>query len=145
MKRTLYRLFLGCVAGAGITCGAILLLTRSFADDKALPNPPPVIVQNAPREPIPNENVNVAQQAPQIPLDLADFSKSSIELPTKGLLAGQTIPSPSAPGSAFINPKVEPGKVHWHKTFADACRAAKKSGKPVLLFQMMGKLDERFC
>ena len=43
------------------------------------------------------------------------------------------------------NPKVEPGKVKWHATMAEAQAAAEKSGKPVLLFQMMGKLDEQFC
>ena len=42
-------------------------------------------------------------------------------------------------------PKVAPGKVTWHATFVAACEAARKSGKPVLLFQMMGKLDEQFC
>ena len=42
------------------------------------------------------------------------------------------------------NVKVAPGKVKWHKDFQMACRAAAKSGKPVLLFQMMGNLDERF-
>jgi hypothetical protein len=145
MKRTLYRLFLSCVAGVGIACAAILLLARGFANDKAPPKPPPVIVQNAPREPIPNENVNAVPRAPQNPSDSPYISKTSIESPTKKLLANQTVPSSSTPGSAFVNPKVEPGKVHWHKTFADACSAAKKSGKPVLLFQMMGKLDERFC
>jgi hypothetical protein len=75
----------------------------------------------------------------------ADLIKGSIESPTKQLLAAQTVPGSASPASEFVNPKVEPGKVHWHKTFADACTAAKKSGKPVLLFQMMGKLDERFC
>jgi hypothetical protein len=43
------------------------------------------------------------------------------------------------------NPKVEPGKVKWHADFAAACEAARKSGKPVLLFQMMGRLDQQFC
>jgi hypothetical protein len=47
--------------------------------------------------------------------------------------------------TAFVNPKAEPGAVKWHATFDDACKAAAKSGKPVLLFQMMGKLDEKFC
>ena len=47
--------------------------------------------------------------------------------------------------TSFVNPKVEPGKVRWHRDFAAACKAAEKSGKPVLLFQMMGKLDDRFC
>jgi hypothetical protein len=48
-------------------------------------------------------------------------------------------------GAEAENPKVEPGAVTWHASFADACEAAKESGKPVLLFQMMGKLDQRFC
>jgi hypothetical protein len=41
--------------------------------------------------------------------------------------------------------KVPPGKVEWHADFATACRAARDSGKPVLLFQMMGRLDHQFC
>jgi hypothetical protein len=49
------------------------------------------------------------------------------------------------PAAKPANPKVQPGKVRWHADFTAACRAAAKSGKPVLLFQMMGKLDERFC
>jgi hypothetical protein len=43
------------------------------------------------------------------------------------------------------NPKVQPGVVNWHTSFAEALTAARKSGKPVLLFQMMGKLDDQFC
>jgi hypothetical protein len=43
------------------------------------------------------------------------------------------------------NPKVTPGLVHWTGDFEDACRAAQRSGKPVLLFQVLGRLDERFC
>lgn len=67
-----------------------------------------------------------------------------IDSPPKQFLA-QSAPDQISPASEFINPKVEPGKVRWHKTFADARAAAKTSGKPVLLFQMMGKLDDRFC
>ena len=43
------------------------------------------------------------------------------------------------------NPKVAPGKVVWHESFEAACAASRKSGKPVLLFQMMGNLDDQFC
>jgi hypothetical protein len=43
------------------------------------------------------------------------------------------------------NPIVQPGLVHWHKDFSAACAAAKKSGRPVLLFQLMGRLDRQFC
>ncbi len=43
------------------------------------------------------------------------------------------------------NPLVEPGKVHWHATTEVALAAAKLSKKPVLVFQMMGQLDQQFC
>jgi hypothetical protein len=45
----------------------------------------------------------------------------------------------------FVNPKVFAGNVHWHTSFESAREAAAKSGKLVLLFQMMGKLDDQFC
>lgn len=66
--------------------------------------------------------------------------KYIVEAPAKNLLARSTAAAPP-----FANPKVTPGKVRWHADFDAACRAAKKSGKPVLLFQMMGNLDEQFC
>jgi hypothetical protein len=47
--------------------------------------------------------------------------------------------------ASSVNPKVRPGKLRWHPGFAAACDAARQSGKPVLLFQMMGRLDEQFC
>ena len=43
------------------------------------------------------------------------------------------------------NPTVRPGRVRWHNDFADACAAARGSGKPVFLFHMMGRLDQKFC
>jgi len=64
--------------------------------------------------------------------------------PTKVLLATTPAPTPEAK-DGFVNPKVEPGKVKWHADFDTACKAAAKSGKPVMLFQMMGKLDDQFC
>ena len=44
-----------------------------------------------------------------------------------------------------LNPRVRPGFVSWRRDFDAACAASRTSGKPVLHFQMMGKLDERFC
>jgi hypothetical protein len=71
----------------------------------------------------------------------ADVSKTThIERPTRLLVANNT-----ATPDGFANPKVAPGLVRWHASFAAACEAAQKSGKPVLLFQMMGKLDDQFC
>ena len=72
------------------------------------------------------------------PRKQADLSKEAIEVPTKAVLAITTAPTSG-------NPKVQPGLVKWHPSFAAACAAAKQSKKPVLLFQMMGKLDEQFC
>jgi hypothetical protein len=77
--------------------------------------------------------------APDKPIVL-DVSKFKVvEAPTTKLVA-----SSAASGDAD-NPTVEPGKVKWHKTLADARAAAEKSGRPVLLFHMMGQLDKQFC
>jgi hypothetical protein len=84
------------------------------------------------------EPPNPASAPPQ-----ADRGKCVIEHPAKDLLAALAEPKPV--DGAFVNPKVAPGKVKWHADFAAACAAARKSNKPVLLFQMMGKLDEQFC
>jgi hypothetical protein len=53
----------------------------------------------------------------------------------------QASPSPEPEA----NPRVRPGAVRWHTDFEAACRASRTSGKPVLHFQMMGRLDQRFC
>jgi hypothetical protein len=82
-----------------------------------------------------------------------DLDKNRIERPVENLVRGpKTAIEPAnhqtatkAAAGDFVNPKVEPGKVKWHAGFEAACAAAAKSGKPVLLFQMMGKLDDQFC
>jgi len=70
-----------------------------------------------------------------------DMTKSVIEAPTKRLLS---VPSPLAIGKQQVDRPVQPGLVRWHADFASACLASKSSGKPVLLFQMMGKLDREY-
>jgi hypothetical protein len=69
--------------------------------------------------------------------------KEVIEKPTVAIVTGSS--AAAAPKEDAANPKVKPGDVKWHASFADACKAAQKSGKPVLLFQLMGKLDDQFC
>lgn len=76
---------------------------------------------------------------PASPAVRPDAGKRDIETPTAQLLKARTA------NRTADNPKVEPGKVRWHGNFADACAAAKKSGKPVLLFHLMGNLDDQFC
>jgi hypothetical protein len=81
-----------------------------------------------------------APAAVQPPAPRYDGPKSAaIEPPTIAAVRA------SAAAGKFVNPKVLPGKVRWHNSFAAACAASAKSGKPVLLFQMMGKLDDEFC
>jgi hypothetical protein len=71
---------------------------------------------------------------------VVDVEKRTIEFGPKKVVAE----SAPAPREVVENPTVEPGKVKWHKSFADACAASKQSGKPVLLFQLMGRLDHQF-
>ena len=134
MKRFWTRPCLSCFAVVGVAGATVLLLTQVLADgkrpSKELPQtqPPAQVVQNAVKAPL-----------------RADGGKYEIEMPTKQLLAARSLPVPAAASAEFVNPKVQPGKVRWHKDFATARAAATKSHKPVLLFQMMGKLDDQFC
>jgi hypothetical protein len=75
----------------------------------------------------------------------AGRGKGAIELGPQHVAAATAPTATPAGKSDFVNPKVEPGKVKWHADFDTACKASAKSGKPVLLFQMMGKLDDQFC
>ena len=72
-----------------------------------------------------------------------DVGKRVIEFAPKKLIA-ETAPDPRPVAVDANNPAVEPGKVRWHESFAAAKAAAAKSGKPVLLFQLMGRLDRQF-
>ena len=72
----------------------------------------------------------VAAQEPR-----RDVSKAEVERPLETALA-EPAPAPA---------KVAPGLVRWHADFASACRAARDSGRPVLLFQLLGRLDDALC
>src|SRR5205814_1765838 len=77
--------------------------------------------------------------APAAPAISNPTKVKAVEPRVKAVVAERSAPA------ATGNPKVEPGKVRWHANFAAASAAAQKSGKPVLLFHMMGKLDDQFC
>lgn len=66
----------------------------------------------------------------------ADRAKGAIEQPIRRSLGSAQAARPE---------RVAPGAVRWHASFDTARAAAKKSGKPVLLFQLLGALDQRFC
>jgi hypothetical protein len=57
----------------------------------------------------------------------------------------EVAPAPHPAIAKDDNPTVKPGLVNWHGSFADAKAASEKSGRPVLLFHMMGQLDKQFC
>ncbi len=61
--------------------------------------------------------------------------------PRAVLAAERAVP----PAAGQYGCKVPAGRVNWHADFNKALMSAKVSRKPVLLFQMMGKLDDEFC
>ena len=74
---------------------------------------------------------------------VSDRSKAVLELDLKnaikrsyGLGPGELPALPAA---------YRAGHVAWHPSYDDALAAAEQSGKPVLLFQLLGRLDEALC
>lgn len=73
----------------------------------------------------------------------ADGAKELVEAPVEAVLRSDR--ADASPPGAAENPPIAPGKVTWHADFAAACEASRGSGKPVLLFHMLGRLDRVFC
>jgi hypothetical protein len=77
------------------------------------------------------------------------FSKRAIEHPLETRLSAPATSTsygtPAARTTRLATRKCKPGDVNWHNNFETACQASVLSGKPVLLFQMMGNLDDKFC
>jgi hypothetical protein len=87
------------------------------------------------------------------------MAQSSVKDIVRSTAAGSMSPTETAPRAAntstgdrpgarattLTNPTVVPGKVAWHADFDAACLRARTSGRPVLLFQMLGRLDQQFC
>ena len=87
---------------------------------------------------------------PQVPRNL-DISKGRIEMPAKQLLVSGALDesniNTAKPQTKLRKSKsqaAQPGKVNWHSNLAMACQQSKVSGKPVLHFQLLGQLDQRF-
>lgn len=59
-------------------------------------------------------------------------------------LVGLATPAPALTRPEVAG-KVAPGLVHWHSNYRGALAASAASGKPVLLFVMLGNLDDEFC
>ncbi|MDG2014202.1 MAG: hypothetical protein P8J33_11890 [Pirellulaceae bacterium] len=72
-----------------------------------------------------------------------DVSKTFIEIPSKKLLESTKFTA-VLPNNFSDNPPCQPGLVTWHRDLQEAKAASLRSGKPILLFQLLGKLDEKF-
>lgn len=77
------------------------------------------------------------------PLPERDVSKRAVEVPIKHGLLDSVLPP--AERGAEPAPLVQPGRVAWHRSPEAAFESARASGKPVLLFQLLGRLDDEFC
>ncbi len=116
--RSIRRFGVVCFVGSALAIGVLVGYQRLRAADEPARNP------------------NGAAKAP---LAAKDLGKMAIETPMENL-AGLLSHEKSSD-----NPKVTTGLVRWHPNRDAACAAAAKSGKPVLLFHMMGQLDDLFC
>lgn len=111
---------------------------------------------------IPLKRMIKSEDSPAAPRK-PDISKLRIEAPLKSMLKtsaapdlfksletkgeleklDNAVPISAPPAVAIV--KVKPGLISWHKNLTAAMKSASKSGKPVLVFHMMGSLDDRFC
>ncbi len=60
-----------------------------------------------------------------------------------GAVLAAAVPAQTATLDA--NPPASIGLVDWHASLAEARSAAAESGRPVLLFLLLGDLDREFC
>ncbi|HUE72209.1 MAG TPA: hypothetical protein VMP01_15100 [Pirellulaceae bacterium] len=92
-----------------------------------------------------------AETAPEAKPAAADRTKRAVIEPAAEAIVRGTQPPDAAAAEestaatvADDNPRVEPGKVQWHDGVDAAITAAKSSGKPILVFHLLGELDQRF-
>lgn len=73
-----------------------------------------------------------------------DITKLLIENPVKNLAKFELMEEQFELMNASENQACQPGLVQWHKDLETARAASETSGKPILLFQLLGNLDQRF-
>ena len=73
-----------------------------------------------------------------------DIKKLVNEKISNRLRHGDTVSGAEKVDPPNDNPRVEPGMVNWHSDFDSAMAASQRSGKPVLLFHLLGQLDQQF-
>lgn len=81
---------------------------------------------------------------PQPAKPRADIPKKLVEFGAKRALEAAAVVEPSHEKAASTNELVAPGLVKWHADWDAAKAAAERSGKTILLFQLLGRLDQQF-
>ena len=103
-----------------VTCAAALVMTAQ-----------------GPTELVPDRSKRGSERPVKKALELKpDMRKILVELPLKKALESGRVESPTWKTAGLVN---------WHSSFEAASAAARQSGKPLLLFQLLGRLDEEFC
>jgi len=149
MNLTKWLLTATCPLALGVQLGVPHAWTQTPATPTPTPTPRYLSKELVVEKPV---TALVAQSAPATaapaaaPAATVDPSKWKRVEPAVSSVVASTSPAATpTPAANSNNPTVEPGKVRWHKSLAEAQAASEKSGKPVLLFHMMGQLDKQFC
>ena len=86
------------------------------------------------------EVLATADAISEIAVSVEDASKMAIEMPLERLVADTA----ANEADNVDNPYTQPGLVEWHADLETARLASKESGRPVMVFHLMGPLDQRF-
>jgi len=123
---------------ATVIQGIIAPPTRTTLNDRLRDN-----MENFMRSLVPVKNGRIRNNV------VPNSTSKDMSLLLKGPMHGSTAVTeksePKVAPQAWTEQRVPAGLVEWNADFAKACRSSKISGKPVLVFQMMGQLDHEFC
>lgn len=90
------------------------------------------------RKTIVETNVKSFIKAPSLTVPKKSHKRSAFKATVRHMI--------SLDESKILSPKgAKPGLVNWHGTMKSSMKAAKSSGKPIFVFQLMGDLDDEFC
>ena len=125
--------------------GVIAVMTLPMYADPPADRSKGDVVEKGAKAVVKNTAAAAGQPAPITPADMTKTVRIEKGPSSIVKMSGPAPANTTAVRVSAENPTVKAGEVKWHQSFADACAAAKKSGKPVLLFHMMGQLDKQFC
>ena len=120
---------------------ALSALLALCAHAAAAHEPPlPLVPGPALPTPPPDPALDLRKRLVELPLERALLSSSPFPADVLDVPWPTALPSPAADPLAAV-----PGLVAWHPSPGAALAAARSSGRPVLVFQLLGRLDEEHC